>query len=470
MSYAAPTVTSAGLTVSGYSDTIAYFKQALQNIYGQNEYLEDDSVLYQMASLFALCTSDTAAGLQLLYNNRSPLTAIGSGLDPLGVLCGDVIRGTGSYSTAPMTLTGKTGKTITSTELEDQNGNIWYIPDGLAIGSAGTASTTATANDVGAVTAAKDTITIVVKPQDGLTSVTNTADATPGTSIETDSEYRARMVISQALPGITMLASTQAALESVSGVTRANVVENDTGSVDSYGNPAHSISCVVEGGAVVDVATAIWTYKGVGAYTNNATNGTDNPGATSYVVTDPNTADTTTIRFSYVTDIPISVVMTIKALNGYTTSTTAAIRTALVSYLNSLDIGQDVTISSLYATALSVLESLSSPTFSVTACSAGSLAATTTGSPVIGTNTVTVASATGIVTGQYIVDGTNSAAFVSGTTVTNVSGTTVTLSNNATASYTSDALNFFTVGTTDIAMNYYDVAEGLAANIVLVVS
>jgi uncharacterized phage protein gp47/JayE len=470
MAYAAPTITSTGLTVSGYSDTIAYFKETLQNIYGQNEYLEEDSALYQMASLFALCASDTAAGLQLLYNNRSPLTAVGSGLDPLGILCGDVIRGTGSYSTAPMTLTGTSGTTITSTELLDTNGNIWYIPSGLTIGSNGTVSTTATANDIGAVTAAAGTITIINSPQSGLTSVTNTADATVGTDIETDSAYRARMVISQALPGITMLASTRAALEATTGVSRANVVENDTGSIDSYGNPAHSISCVVEGGTAADVATSIWTYKGVGAYTNNATNGVDNPGAASYIVTDPNTADTTTIRFSYVTDTPIAVVMIIKSLNGYTTSTTALIQDALVAYLNSLGIGQDVTISSLYAAALSVLESLSAPTFSVTAVSAGSQTESTTGSPVISTNTIIVASASGITSGQVVVDSTNSETFASGTTVTGVLGTTVTLSSNATASHTGDTLNFFTVGTTDIPMDYYRVAKGIENNIVLVVS
>jgi hypothetical protein len=170
------------------------------------------------------------------------------------------------------------------------------------------------------------------------------------------------MIISQALPGITMLNSTKAALEDVSGVTRINVIENDTGSVDSDGTPAHSITCVVEGGTDSDVATAIYDYKGIGAYTN---------GTTAVVVTDATSEDETTINFTRPTDVPIYATLAIKSLTGYTTSTTTSIMTAIVDYLNDLAIGQDVTISALYATALSILSDLTTPTFSITSVIAG---------------------------------------------------------------------------------------------------
>ena len=170
------------------------------------------------------------------------------------------------------------------------------------------------------------------------------------------------MIISQAIPGETMYNSTLAALENVSGVTRVNVIENDTGSIDSYGTPAHSITAVVEGGTDTDVAKAIYTYKGIGAYTN---------GTTSIVVTDSTTAIQTTISFTRPTNTPIYAALAVKSLANYTTATTTAIRAAIVSYLNSLKIGQEVTISALYATALSVLTTLTSPTFSVTSITAG---------------------------------------------------------------------------------------------------
>jgi hypothetical protein len=60
-------------------------------------------------------------------------------------------------------------------------------------------------------------------------------------------------------------------------------------------------------------------------------------------------------------------------LTDYTTATTTLIQTALVTYLNSLQIGETLTISALYGAALSVLDDLSSPTFSIRAVTAGTV-------------------------------------------------------------------------------------------------
>lgn len=66
----------------------------------------------------------------------------------------------------------------------------------------------------------------------------------------------------------------------------------------------------------------------------------------------------------------------------------------------------------------------------------------TTGSPVISTNTFTVASATNIVIGQMVVDLTTPGNLGPGTSVTNIVGTTVTISKVAVASGTNDSLYF----------------------------
>ena len=363
MSYTAATISSTGATIPTYSDILAYLKEQFQTIYGQSESLTTDSAAYQMISLIALIASDTNQFGQLVYNCRSPLLAIGSSLDPLGEICGGIIRSPGSYSSAAVTLSGTAGTVISSGVLMDTNGNLWNLPSSVTIGNSGTVTVTATANDMGAVSAAAGTITEIYSGStSGWTSATNAANATVGTNVESDASYRARMIISQAIPGETMYNSTLAALENVSGVTRVNVIENDTGSIDSYGTPAHSITAVVEGGTDTDVAKAIYTYKGIGAYTN---------GTTSIVVTDSTTAIQTTISFTRPTNTPIYAALAVKSLANYTTATTTAIRAAIVSYLNSLKIGQEVTISALYATALSVLTTLTSPTFSVTSITAG---------------------------------------------------------------------------------------------------
>ena len=81
MAYAAPTVTAAGLIISTYQDILADNIQAYLNIYGQNQYVGTDSAIYQLLSILSLKQSDTNLGLQLAYNQSSPQTAVGAGLD-----------------------------------------------------------------------------------------------------------------------------------------------------------------------------------------------------------------------------------------------------------------------------------------------------------------------------------------------------------------------------------------------------
>ena len=161
--------------------------------------------------------------------------------------------------------------------------------------------------------------------------MTNAAPAIPGQPVESDSLLRARQSLSVALPSMTMLAGTIAAIAATPGVTRYNILENPTGSTDSYGNPPHSITCVVENGSNAAIAQAIYNNHGIGCYTN---------GTTAQTVTDSYTGQTYTVNFSRPTYVPVYVSLSVHALAGYTTATTTAIQTAITNYLNSLQIGQ----------------------------------------------------------------------------------------------------------------------------------
>ena len=64
--------------------------------------------------------------------------------------------------------------------------------------------------------------------------------------------------------------------------------------------------------------------------------------------------------------LDIDVVVNVKQLTGYTTVTTELIKAAIVSYLNSLSIGDDLPASSLWGSSLSAMQNLSKPIFSIT--------------------------------------------------------------------------------------------------------
>lgn len=381
MAYTAPYIDSAGLHIPTYADILADMIAQFQTIYPQVVYLAPSTAKYQDLSITALKIYDTMLAAQLAYNARSPLTAIGSDLDSIVKLNG-IARKAASYSTALGVVSGVSGTVITAGTVTDTSGYIWALPATVTIPSTGSIVVTVTCQTAGAIQAGVGSInTMSGGTTAGWTGFTNTSAASAGTAVETDSQLRARQSISVAIPSITRLAATLGAIAAVSGVTRYNPgaqsvantgssIENFTGATDEWGNPPHSISMVVEGGTDLDVSTAIFSKRGLGVYTNP--NATANPSGTrSISVTDANTNVPMVIGFQRPSYVSITVAMTVKGLNGFSSAVQAAIQTAIVSYLNSLQIGEELTFSSIYAVAQSVMPSLILPQFSITSLQIG---------------------------------------------------------------------------------------------------
>jgi uncharacterized phage protein gp47/JayE len=367
MAYAPPSIGSQGLTIPAYSDILNNLLTQYQAIYGQSVYLGVDSADYQWISVVTRMIADLMQGVQLAYNARSPVTAVGSDLDSIVKLSG-IARKAASSSTAVLTLSGTPNAVIANGVAKDVNGLLWDLPALVTLGAGGTVMATATCETSGNVTAQIGQISLIATPAAGWTGVTNAAAAVAGLPVETDSQLRARQAISVALPSHTLLAGTQAAIAATTGVTRYNILENPTGSTDSFGNPAHSITCVVEGGTNAAVAQAIYNNRGIGCLTN---------GTTAVTVTDAFTGTTMSISFDRPTYVPIYVSLSVHGLTGYTSATTTAIQTAIVNYLNSLQIGQSVVLSELYGAALSVRPNPDQPMFSIRALTLGTAASPT---------------------------------------------------------------------------------------------
>ena len=361
MTYAAPTITSAGLTMPLYSDVLADLIELAKSIYGSDIYLGADSLDYQFISIFALKLTDAYNTTQLVYNNRSPATAIGSALDSIVKING-LARKAASYSTCEVVITGTPTTVITNGIVADVSGNQWSLPTPITIPSGGTMTVSATCNVIGAITATIGTITTISTPTSGWISVNNTVAAVAGLDTETDSTLRSRQAISTELPSQTLLGGTSAGIASISNVTRYKVYENDTAVTDSNGIPSHSICAVVEGGTDNDIANEIYYRKNVGCGTY---------GTTAVAITDPSYGTITTIQFYRPTYVPVYATISLHALNGYTSALGTEIIAAVAAYLNSLPVGEGVTMSAIGATAMTIVSDLKNPTFSIRAVVAG---------------------------------------------------------------------------------------------------
>lgn len=366
MAYFAPYIDASGLHIPGYTDIVDDLVSEAKRIFGDDIYLENDSMDYEYISVIALKMYDTLSSVMYAYNSRSPATAVGSGLDAVVKING-LKRKSASYSTCVVTITGMPQTVIKAGEVQDIAGNNWKLPENITIPASGELDTTAVCTTIGAITALIGDINKIATPQLGWTSVTNKVKAVEGQPIETDAELRERQAVSVAIPSQTLLEGTIAGILSVKGVTRLRVYENDTnlstasGDENPYSLPPHSITAVVEGGSDEDIAKQIYLRKGIGGYTN---------GTTEVAVL--NRYDINTfIKFYRPTYIDIYVTVNIKKYTGYSNSITDKIRNNIYEYLNKLRIGDNLSVSLLWNAALVANTDLTAPIFSVVSLTAG---------------------------------------------------------------------------------------------------
>ncbi|EAT9823058.1 hypothetical protein FD863_06130 [Salmonella enterica] len=334
------TVTAEGISAPDYQTILDTLTSYFQQIYGSDAYLEPDSKDGQMVALVALAVHDANNTAISVYNCFSPATGYGAGLTS-NVKINGIARKGATNSTVDLVLTGTAGTTITNGTVKDTNNVIWHLPASVVIGVDGTVTVTATCSNRGAVAALAGTITTINTPTRGWTSVTNPAAATVGAPAETDAELRIRQGQSVAIPSITPFEGVDGAIANIAGVTRHKLYENDTGKTDGNGLPPHSISAIVDGGDVTEIARTIRGNKGQGGRTW---------GKTSVTVPDKY-GNPHIISFSRPTDVPVYGKITLKVFAGYTSQIGVQIQQAVADYINRLMIGDPVLLSRIYSPA-----------------------------------------------------------------------------------------------------------------------
>lgn len=359
MTYFKPYVDSTGLHIPTYEDILEDMIAAMKEIYGDDIYLDNSSPDYQLLSIFALKQSDTLQAMAYAYNARSPETAIGASLDSVVKLNG-IKRKAASSSTCQVKITGTPFTQILDGAVKDRAGLVWDLPSSVVIDSSGMTYTVVTCRTSGPVSALAGDINQIETPTYGWVSVINEVAAVLGNTQETDAQLRERQTISTANPSQTMLDGTKGAIAALKNVSRYAVYENDT-NVSSktddnpYALPAHSVTCVVEGGTDEDVAEAIYLHKGIGCYTN---------GDVEVQYTDQNDY-INRIRFFRPVYKDIFVKVVLKKYTGYISTMTVKVREAVYNYLAALTIGSDVSASVLSNVITDCNPSLTKPIFGI---------------------------------------------------------------------------------------------------------
>lgn len=336
----AATIDATGIHAPALSEILTYLQDTYRTIYGADVYLGNDSQDGQFIAALASAFNDANAAVVEAYNAYSPTTAQGNGLSSTVKLNG-IMRLVPTSSTADLTITGVANTLIQNGVVADANGYTWALPASVTIPSGGSIVVTATCQTVGAIAAPIGTITNIQTPVFGWQTATNAAAAILGQPVETDAQLRVRQSQSVAVPSQSIFEGIVGAIANLSGVTRIRGYENNTGTTDTNGIPAHSIALVVEGGVIGDIQQAI---------VNRITPGTGTFGDITATIID-SVGSSHVVSFARPTETTITINLTIKALAGFSGSVTPLIQQSLVDFLNALEIGDDVIYSKLFVPA-----------------------------------------------------------------------------------------------------------------------
>lgn len=354
MPYVAPYIDEFGMHVPAYNDILDDLLDSMKQIFGNDIYLDEDSMDYQQISIFARKIYDTNSLALLVYNNRTANTSVGVGLDNLCALVG-IRRKPATYSECQLTIAGDPGTVINNGKANDGTYN-WNLPEEVTIPSNGTIIVQAVCETSGYITAAPNTINVIATPLYGWTGVTNQFAATPGKDVESDANLRARYFVSTMLPAVSIFDGMLASLNSITDVKRVKGYENDTNQVSSEGFPPHSVTFVVEDGDEGQIAEMIYNKKTPGCYTNGTTD----------IEIISESGNVTHIRFYRPTYKNVWVKVNITKLAGYNDSSVDNIKEALVEYIKSTDIHDTIYRQILMSVVIGQLSSVTSPEYSVT--------------------------------------------------------------------------------------------------------
>lgn len=357
MPYFKPYIDETGLHLPSYQDVLDYLNDACRRIFGADIYLEPDSQDYQANAEVADLWADVADLAQYVYNNRSIQFAKGVSVDGLLKING-LKRLKASRSVVVLTCVGTPGTVINNGIVTDSLGDVMWELENTVIPESGSIDVYATCRTAGQIFADAGTLTQIVTQTRGWESVTNKANAIVGKDIETDAAAKARQAISTARPSKTVLQGLIGGIAETEGVLRYRVYENDTGETDEHGIPEHSVCCVIEGGNAEDIGNEIYLRKTPGC-------GTYGDIEVPIIPPNPELDSPPPICFFRPSYVDIYARVRVKQRAGFVDALIDQIKESVSAFVNSLDIGESVSVSLLETVAQSVVPDLRSPVFTL---------------------------------------------------------------------------------------------------------
>jgi len=311
-------ISSTGVIIPDTSTLLSNVTATYTATFGSDLITTPDSPAGVFINAEVLAESAMVQNNAALANQINPNLAAGTFLDAVLALTGAKRSSATQTYVSAVTLTGASGTvipagTLAATAAGDQFASVATA----TIGATNNVTVDFQAVQYGPVPCGIGTLTMVVSSILGWETVNNTNSGVLGTATQSDQQAQSFRTNTLGYQGVGLSVSTISALYNVPGVSSVWYQENYTASpatINSVAMAANSIYAVVNGGASLAVAGALFENKSSGCNWN---------GSTSVNVIDPASTQIYTVAFDYATPVSISIQVT--SPNGDTTNITNAI-------------------------------------------------------------------------------------------------------------------------------------------------
>ncbi|MFP7225681.1 baseplate J/gp47 family protein [Priestia filamentosa] len=333
-----------------YQDLLEDMQNRARRLFGENINVSVRSPLGVIIMLFAWFLSLAWELAEKVYNSGFVSRSEGVQLDRLSTIQG-LSREPAAESYVTLVFTGRAGFTIPEqTQFSTENDVYFYLIENVTLDSQGNGSGNAVSVEKGLYTnVGANTVTILAEPLEEIISVNNPEAATGGRSLETDAEFRARIISSAAGGGKATISAISSALTQTSGVRASNIVINNKMEADAEGNPPKSVHAYVLGGTEEAIATSLF---------NSVAAGIETVGQEVVMVEDLSGVSHG-VRFDYAVEKQIQIQLTLQTDATFPVDGEVLIKDNLIQSIGGVDssgttwignkMGQDIIYSKLFS-------------------------------------------------------------------------------------------------------------------------
>lgn len=328
-----------GFTRKTYDDLLESMENKAKELFGENVRTTSTSVIGILIRIFAWSLSLLYELLEKVYFNSFINSATGISLDRLAANY-LLFRSPASAAIVELEFEGQPGYVIDEgMQVATEDIVVFQMIDVVTLDSEGKGRGQAVSleySDLSNVPA--NTITLFLEPTEELISVNNPTSASGGSVSETDKSLRDRIKASiSSSPGPPVNGIISSVL-GVPGVRMARVIENNTMTTDSFGNPPKTIHVYALGGQKELIGQAIFDAKaaGIQTYGNEIVEAKDMGGFSQ------------TVYFDYASSIRIYVRIRIETTSIFPVDGVQKIKDSILDYINNITMGGTIRYSYLY--------------------------------------------------------------------------------------------------------------------------